>query len=65
MIAQDNYSKLGDVNSRQVTYQEDDNPKLRNENIQEHKELHEQIQAYFLSVIGDFGPDSSSKNWIV
>ena len=37
------------MNSQQVAYQEDDNLKLQNENIQEHKELHEPIQAYFSS----------------
>ena len=35
MVAQDNDAKHGDVNSRQVAYQEDDNLKLQNENIQE------------------------------
>ena len=49
MAAQDNDAKHGDGNSRQVAYQEDDNLKLQNENIQEYKELHEQIQAYFSS----------------
>ena len=44
MVAQDNDAKHGDVNSRQEAYQEDDNLKLRNESIQEYKELHEQIQ---------------------
>ena len=39
MVAQDNDAKHGDVKSRQVAYQEDDNL----------KELHEQIQAYFSS----------------
>ena len=51
MVAQDNDAKHGDVNSRQVAYQEDDNLKLRNESIQEYKELHEQIQAYFSSTL--------------
>ena len=45
MVAQDNDAKHGDGNSRQVAYQEDDNLKLQNENIQEYKELNEQIQA--------------------
>ena len=45
MVAQDNDAKQIDVNSRQEAYQEDDNLKLRNESIQEYKELHEQIQA--------------------
>ena len=45
MVDQDNDAKHGDVKSRQEAYQEDDNLKLRNENIQEYKELHEQIQA--------------------
>ena len=36
MDAQDNDAKHGDVNSRQEAYQEDDNVKLRNENIQEY-----------------------------
>ena len=49
MVAQDNDAKHGDRNSRQVAYQEDDNLKLQNENLQEYKELHEQIQAYFSS----------------
>ena len=49
MVAQDNDAKHGDVNSRQVAYQEDDNLKLQNENIPEFKELHEQTQAYFSS----------------
>ena len=47
MVAQDNDAEHGDVNSRQVAYQGDDNLKLQNENIQEYKELHEQTQAYF------------------
>ena len=51
MVAQDNDAKHGDGNSRQVAYQEDDNLKLQNENIQEDKELHEQIQAYFSSTL--------------
>ena len=51
MVAQDNDAKHGDGNSRQVAYQEDDNLKLQNENIQEYKELHEQIQAYFSSTL--------------
>ena len=42
---------IGDGNSRQVACQEDDNLKLQNENIQECKELHEQIQAYFSSTL--------------
>ena len=46
MVAQEYDAKHGDGNSRQVAYQEDDNLKLQNENIQEYKELHEQIQAY-------------------
>ena len=46
MVAQDNDAKHGDRNSRQVAYQEDDNLKLQNENTQEYKELHEQIQAF-------------------
>ena len=33
MAAEDNDAKHGDVNSRQVAYQEDNNLKLRNENI--------------------------------
>ena len=49
MVVQDNDAKHGDVNSRQEAYQEDDNLKLRNESVQEYKELHEQIQAYFSS----------------
>ena len=49
MVAQDNDAQHGDVKSRQVAYQEDDNLKLQNENIQEYKELHEHIQAYFSS----------------
>ena len=36
MVAQDNDAKHGDVNSRQVAYQEDDNLKLQTENIQAH-----------------------------
>ena len=40
-----------DVNSRQEAYQEDDNLKLRNESIQEYKEVHEQIKAYFSSTL--------------
>ena len=51
MVAQDNDAKHGDVNSRQEAYQEDDNLKLRNESIQEYKELHELIQAYFSSTL--------------
>ena len=50
-VAQDNDAKHGDVNSRLDAYQEDDNLKLQNENIQEYKELHEQIQAYFSSTL--------------
>ena len=49
MEAQDNDAKHGDGNPRQVAYEKDDNLKLRNENIQEYKELHEQIQPYFSS----------------
>ena len=49
MVAQNNDAKHGDGNSRQVAYQEDDNLKLQNENIQEYKELHEQVQACFSS----------------
>ena len=49
MVAQDNDAKHGDENSRLVAYQEDDSLKLQNENIQEYKELHEQIQTYFSS----------------
>ena len=41
MVAQDNDANIGDGNSRQVAYQEDDNLKLQNENIQEYKALHE------------------------
>ena len=37
MVVQDNHAKHGDVNSRWDAYQEDDNFKLRNENIQEYK----------------------------
>ena len=51
MVAQDNDAKHGDGNSRQVAYHEDDNLKLQNENIQEYKELHEQIQVYFSSTL--------------
>ena len=51
MVAQDNDATHGDVNSRQVAYQEDDNLKLQNENIQEYKELHEQTHAYFSSTL--------------
>ena len=51
MVAQDNDAKHGDVNSRQVAYEEDDNLKLQNENIPEYKKLHEQIQAYFSSTL--------------
>ena len=51
MVAQDNDAKHGDVNSRQVAYQEDDNLKLQIENISECNELHEQIQAYFSSTL--------------
>ena len=49
MVAQDDDAKHGDVSSRQVAYQEDDNLKFQNENIQEYKELHEEIQEYFSS----------------
>ena len=49
MVAQDNDAKHGDVDSRLVAYQEDDNLKVQNENLQEYKELHGQIQAYFSS----------------
>ena len=49
MVAQDNDAKHGDGNSRQVAYQEDDNFKLQNKKIQQYKEVHEQIQAYFSS----------------
>ena len=49
MIAQDNDAKHDNVISRQETYQEDVNLKLQNENLQEYKELHEQIQTYFSS----------------
>ena len=62
MVAQDNDAKHGDGNSRQVAYQEDDNLKY-NENIQEYKELHEQIQVSHLH--WRFWIRSSSKNWIV
>ena len=51
MVAQDTDTEHGDVNSRQVAYQEDDSFKLQNENHQECKELHEQIQAYFSSAL--------------
>ena len=51
MAAQDYDAKHGDVNSPQVAYQEDDNLRLQNENIQEYKELHEQIQAHFSSTL--------------
>ena len=51
MVAQDDDAKHDDVNSRQEAYQKDDNLKLRNESIQECKELHEQIQAYFSSTL--------------
>ena len=51
MVAQDNDAKHGNMNSRQVAYQEDDNLKLQNENIPECKKLHEQIQAYFSSTL--------------
>ena len=59
-IAQENDAKHGDVNSRQVAYQEDDNLKLQSENIQEYKELHEQIQAYFI-YIGKSGSDVQAR----
>ena len=49
MVAQDDDAEHGDGNSRQEAYQEDDDLKLRNESIQEYKELQEQIQAYFSS----------------
>ena len=65
MEAQDNDTKHGDVNSRQVAYQEDDNLKLQNKNIPEYKELHEQIQAYFFYLQWRFWIRSSSRNWIV
>ena len=55
MVAQDNDAKHGDVNSRQVAYQEDDNLKRQNENLQEYKKLHEQTQAYFSSTSEIFG----------
>ena len=64
MVAQDNDAKHGDVNSRQVAYQEDDNINLQNENFQEYKELHEQTQAYFSSTRRSW-IRSSSRNWIV
>ena len=51
MVTQDNDAKHGDVNSRQEACQAYDNFKLRNENIQEYKELHEQIQAYFSTTL--------------
>ena len=51
MVAQDNDAKHGDVNSRQEAYQEDDNLKLRNESIQECKELREPIQPHFSSTL--------------
>ena len=51
MVAQDNDAKHGDVNSRQMAYQEDDNLKLQNESNHEYKELHEQIQAYSSSTL--------------
>ena len=51
MVAQDNDAKHGDVNSRPEACQDDDNLKLRNERIQEHKELPEQTQAYFSSTL--------------
>ena len=44
------------MTSRQEAYQEDDNLKLRNESIQEYKELHEQIRAYFSSVLEILDP---------
>ena len=50
-VAQDDDAKHGDVNSRPEAYQEDENLKLRNERIREHKELHEQTQAYFSSTL--------------
>ena len=49
MVAKDNEAKHGEVNLRQVAYQDDDNLKLQNENFQEYKELHERIQACFSS----------------
>ena len=49
MVAQDNDAKH-DVNSQQEAYQEDDNLKLRYENIQEYMELHVRIQAYFTTL---------------
>ena len=62
MVAQGNDAKHGDVNySRQVAYQENDNLKLQNENVQEYKELHEQIQAYFSSTLEIFGSEVQAR----
>ena len=52
MVAQDYDAKHGDVNSRQEGYQEDDNLKLRNENIQECKD-----PSILLIYSGDFGSE--------
>ena len=48
MVDQDNGGKHGDGNLRQVAYQNDGNLKLQNQNIQEYKELHEQIRLLTL-----------------
>ena len=65
MVAQDNDSKHVDVNLRQEAYQEDDNLKLRNESIQEYKELHEQKSKQTSHLHWRFWIRSSSMNWIV
>ena len=65
MVAHENDAKHGDVNSRQVAYQEDDNLKLHNENIQEYKELYTNRPKHTFHLHWRFWIRSSSKNCIV
>ena len=64
MVAQDDDAKHGDVNSRQVAYQEDDNLKFQNEYIQENKEKQEKSK-HTSHLHRNFWIRRSSKNWIV
>ena len=58
MVAEDNDAKHGDVNLRQVAYQEDDNVKLQNENIQARMQgITRTDPSTLLIYIGDSGSE--------
>ena len=61
MVAQDYDAKHGDVNSRQVAYQEDDNLKLQNENITRIQGITQTDPSIPPIYIGNFGSDVQAR----